>query len=76
MFEAARPLFQKTLDEIRAAGLEKKERVITSPQRADITASPGGDVLNFCANNYLGLASHPEVIEAAKEAMDAYGFGL
>lgn len=76
MFEAARPLFQKTLDEIRAAGLEKKERIITSPQRADITAQPGGEVLNFCANNYLGLASHPDVIAAAKEAMDEFGFGL
>jgi glycine C-acetyltransferase len=76
MFDQARPFFQTTLDEIRAAGLEKKERVITSPQRAGITAEPGGAVLNFCANNYLGLADHPEVIAAAKAALDSWGFGL
>lgn len=76
MFDVARPLYQSTLDELRAAGLEKRERIITSPQRADITASPGGEVLNFCANNYLGLSSHPEVIAAAKAAMDRFGFGL
>jgi glycine C-acetyltransferase len=76
MFDVARPYYQSTLDEIRAAGLEKRERIISSPQRADITATPGGEVLNFCANNYLGLASHPEVIAAAKAAMDSYGFGL
>jgi len=76
MFDLAQPIIQKTLDEIRLAGLEKRERVIVSPQQADITANPGGEVLNFCANNYLGLASHPEIIDAAKRAMDGYGFGL
>src|SRR5262249_897271 len=58
------------------AGLTKKERTIASPQGAHIQASPGGDVLNFCANNYLGLGNHPQVIEAAKRTLDEYGFGL
>jgi glycine C-acetyltransferase len=76
MFDQARAVYQQTLQEIRDAGLEKKERIIRSPQGAAIDASPGGEVLNFCANNYLGLASQPVVIEAAKKAMDAYGYGL
>ncbi|MCC7386636.1 MAG: glycine C-acetyltransferase [Deltaproteobacteria bacterium] len=76
MFDVAKPLYQTQLQEIRDAGLEKRERIIRSPQGAEITAEPGGEVLNFCANNYLGLASHPRVMEAAKRALDAYGYGL
>ena len=76
MFDAAKPIFDQTLKEIEEAGLTKNERVITSPQGAGIQASPGGEVINFCANNYLGLSSHPDVIQAAKETMDAFGFGL
>lgn len=66
---------QQSLDEIAAAGLYKHERRISSAQSAHITAN-GGDVLNFCANNYLGLADHPDIIGAAKAAMDDWGFGL
>ncbi len=66
-----------TLDSIEAAGLFKRERVITTPQSAHIaTTTSGHEVLNFCANNYLGLANHPEIIAAAKEALDRWGFGL
>ncbi|SFK83540.1 glycine C-acetyltransferase [Lysobacter sp. cf310] len=68
--------YADTLDEIRAAGLFKSERVITSPQSAEITLADGRTVLNFCANNYLGLADHPEVIQAAKDALDTHGFGM
>lgn len=64
------------IEEIKQAGLYKEEREITSPQQADITISGGRHVLNFCSNNYLGLANHPEVIQAAKESYDKYGFGL
>ncbi|HEX9980569.1 MAG TPA: glycine C-acetyltransferase [Flavobacterium sp.] len=64
------------LKSIEDNGLFKKERVITSPQGAEITISTGETVLNFCANNYLGLSSHPEVIQAAKDAMDTHGFGM
>ena len=71
---------QETLDEIRAAGLYKSERVITSPQRVAIAVDEGQggerEVLNFCANNYLGLADNPEVIAAAHRALDEHGFGL
>ncbi|MDJ0657172.1 MAG: glycine C-acetyltransferase [Xanthomonadales bacterium] len=63
------------LDQIREEGLYKEERVITTPQRVEITAN-GQEVLNFCANNYLGLADHPEVIAAAHQALDDHGFGL
>jgi glycine C-acetyltransferase len=75
MQPAAMDVFRTTLDEIRAAGLEKREREILSPQGAEIRV-PQGTVLNFCANNYLGLSSHPELTRAAKDAIDAYGFGL
>ncbi|UHQ24431.1 glycine C-acetyltransferase [Lysobacter sp. 5GHs7-4] len=68
--------YADTLDEIRAAGLFKSERVITSPQSAEITLEDGRTVLNFCANNYLGLADHPDVIQAAKDALDTHGFGM
>jgi glycine C-acetyltransferase len=68
--------FQQTLDEIRQAGLYKQERVITTPQGVAIRVQGGREVLNFCANNYLGLADHPEVIAAAHKALDDHGFGL
>ncbi len=68
--------YSDTLDEIREAGLFKSERVITSPQSAEITLADGRTVLNFCANNYLGLADHPDIIAAAREALDSHGFGM
>ncbi len=67
---------QTELDDIKAAGLFKEERILTTPQSAEIQTQKTGKVLNFCANNYLGLSSQPEVIEAAKEAIDRYGFGM
>jgi glycine C-acetyltransferase len=67
---------QDTLDEIREAGLYKEERVITTPQGVEIKVQDGSEVLNFCANNYLGLADDPEVIAAAHKALDDHGFGL
>jgi len=67
---------QQTLQEIKDAGLYKKERVITSPQGAEIQTDEAGDVLNFCANNYLGLSSHPEVLKAAKATLDSHGYGM
>ena len=67
---------QHTLDEIRSAGLWKPERVIATPQDAHIRVAAGGEVLNLCANNYLGLADHPQVIGAAKLALDQWGFGM
>jgi len=75
MYETLKPVLEKELDEIRAAGLFKEERIISSPQAADIIAN-GREVINFCANNYLGLSSHPQVIRAAKEAIDTHGFGM
>jgi len=68
--------YAATLDGIRDAGLFKSERVITSPQAAEITLADGRTVLNFCANNYLGLADHPAMIAAAKDALDTHGFGM
>ena len=67
---------QNELKTIEDNGIFKKERVITSPQGAEITISTGETVLNFCANNYLGLSSHPEVVQAAKDALDSHGFGM
>ena len=67
---------QEELNEIEDAGLYKKERIITTPQSAEIQTKEAGEVLNFCANNYLGLSSHPAVLEAAKEAIDTHGFGM
>jgi glycine C-acetyltransferase len=75
MFDRARDHYRAILDEIRAAGLWKDERIITSPQADQITVG-GETVINFCANNYLGLSSHPEVIEAARRALDDRGYGL
>ena len=68
--------YADTLDEIREAGLFKAERVITGPQSAEITLEDGRTVLNFCANNYLGLADHPDIIATAKDALDTHGFGM
>ncbi|WP_102798555.1 glycine C-acetyltransferase [Bowmanella denitrificans] len=67
---------QQQLADVREQGLYKAERVITSQQQADIRVSSGEQVLNFCANNYLGLANHPELIEAAKQGLDSHGFGM
>jgi glycine C-acetyltransferase len=64
------------LANIKEAGLFKNERIITSPQEADIALNTGQGVLNFCANNYLGLSNHPKLVEAAKEALDTHGFGM
>src|SRR5690606_25228003 len=75
MFDHVREELQRELREIEEAGLFKRERIITSPQAAEITAN-GKEVLNFCANNYLGLSSHPEVIKAAMEAIETHGFGM
>lgn len=66
---------QKELEDIQASGLYKKERIITSPQAAVITAN-GKEVINFCANNYLGLSAHPQVIEAAHQAINTHGYGM
>jgi glycine C-acetyltransferase len=76
MFDNVEPALEKELGEIKEAGLYKEERVITTPQSAAIKTKSTGEVLNFCANNYLGLSSHPDVIEAAKDAIDTHGFGL
>src|ERR1700731_1913331 len=67
---------EQQLQSIRTQGLFKTERLLSSPQRAHIRTADGNEVLNFCANNYLGLADHPEVIEAARKALDKWGFGL
>src|ERR1044071_8218791 len=75
MYETLKPALQKELEEIKSAGLYKQERIISTPQGAEITAN-GKKVLNFCANNYLGLSSHPKVIEAAKKAIDSHGYGM
>ncbi len=75
MYETLRPILTSELQEIVSAGLHKKERIISTPQGADIVAN-GISVINFCANNYLGLSSHPKVISAAKRAIDTHGFGM
>lgn len=76
MYDQLKPKLEQELKSIEEAGLFKKERIITSPQSAEITIAGGQKVLNFCANNYLGLSSHPKVVEAAKAAIDTHGFGL
>jgi glycine C-acetyltransferase len=76
MYNQFQPVLAKEIEAIKEAGLFKKERIITSAQAAEITIQGGQQVLNFCANNYLGLSSHPKVIEAAKAAIDTHGFGL
>ncbi|MEZ4853066.1 glycine C-acetyltransferase [Flavobacterium sp.] len=76
MYSSIKQHLQNEIATIKENGLFKKERIITSPQDAEITISTGEKVLNFCANNYLGLSSHPEVIKAAKDALDTHGFGM
>lgn len=72
----SKQIYQDTLSQIEAEGLYKKERTITTPQSVGIRTQEGGDVLNFCANNYLGLADNPDIIAAAKGALDDHGFGM
>ena len=76
MDNAARTRLEAELESIREQGLYKTERIITTPQSSEIRTADGREVLNFCANNYLGLADNPEIIRAAKEALDTHGFGL
>ncbi|NNC71203.1 MAG: glycine C-acetyltransferase [Flavobacteriaceae bacterium] len=76
MYGSIKDHLQSEIKSIKDAGLFKEERIITSPQEALIKISTGEEVINFCANNYLGLSNHPEVIQAAKDAMDSYGFGM
>ncbi|MGL4227164.1 MAG: glycine C-acetyltransferase [Tannerellaceae bacterium] len=76
MYGKIKEHLQNELAEIKSAGLYKQERIIITPQNADIKVNNGQDVLNFCANNYLGLSDHPRLIKAAKEAMDTHGFGM
>jgi glycine C-acetyltransferase len=76
MYETLKPHLIAELDSIKQAGLYKYERIITTPQGAIIKTREGKEVINFCANNYLGLSAHPKVIEAAKKAIDSHGFGM
>ena len=76
MYKTLQPVLQQELADIESAGLYKKERIITSAQGADITVQGGKEVINFCANNYLGLSGNQKVIDAAKAAMDTHGYGL
>ncbi|MEQ9468656.1 MAG: glycine C-acetyltransferase [Ekhidna sp.] len=76
MYKSLKPRLENELAEIKEAGLYKQERIIASPQAADIVLEDGSKVINFCANNYLGLSSHPKVIEAAKATIDSHGFGM
>jgi len=83
MYTTLKPVLEQELAAIEEAGLYKRERIITSPQGADISVqggksewNPTGEVINFCANNYLGLSSHPKVIQAAKETLDTHGYGM
>lgn len=76
MYSKLKDHLQSELEELKNAGLYKSERIIVNPQGAEIQVNSGEEVLNFCANNYLGLSSHPEVIEAAKNTLDTHGFGM
>lgn len=76
MYGEFQSFLQKELQSIEDAGLFKRERIIVTPQGADIRVSTGNEVINFCANNYLGLSSHPDVIKAAHETLDSHGFGM
>ena len=76
MMNNSNQLYKDTLEDIESEGLYKKERIITTPQSVNIKTTNGNDVLNFCANNYLGLADNPEIINAAKDGLDKYGFGM
>lgn len=76
MYGSIKEHLEKELESIRGAGLYKEERIIISPQGPIIRISTGEEVLNFCANNYLGLSNHPEVVQAAKDTLDSHGFGM
>jgi glycine C-acetyltransferase len=76
MYKKFQEFLQKEISDIKEAGLYKDERIIVAPQQAEITLADGSKVLNFCMNNYLGLSNSPELIKAAKEAMDTHGFGM
>lgn len=76
MYDKIKPFLLKELESIKDAGLFKKERIIVTPQGASIKTFEGLEVINFCANNYLGLSSHPKVIAAAKKAIDSHGYGM
>ena len=76
MYEKIKEYLSNEIENIRLAGLFKSERVIVTPQSVDISLDNGKEVLNFCANNYLGLSSHPQIIKAAHEALDSHGFGM
>ncbi|MBN8704051.1 MAG: aminotransferase class I/II-fold pyridoxal phosphate-dependent enzyme, partial [Bacteroidetes bacterium] len=76
MYASFKQHLEKELKAIEEASLYKKERIITTPQGADINTTAGSEVINFCANNYLGLSSHPKVIEAAKKTLDTHGYGM
>lgn len=76
MYGAYKEHLKKQLEDIKSSGLYKNERIIVTPQGGDIKVSDGSEVINFCANNYLGLSSHPEMIEASKEVLDSHGFGM
>ena len=76
MYKKLQPVLQKKIEDIKEANLYKKERVITTPQGAVIKTTDGKEVINFCANNYLGLSAHPRIIQAAKQAIDTHGYGM
>jgi glycine C-acetyltransferase len=76
MYGKIKDILKKEIKEIKKAGLYKSERIITSSQDTVIKISTGEEVLNFCANNYLGLSNHPAVIQAAKDTLDSHGFGM
>jgi len=76
MYGKIKEHLQAELEAIKNAGLYKKERIITSAQKADIVINTGEQVLNFCANNYLGLSNHPRLIQAAKNSLDSHGYGM
>ncbi|MDC0008989.1 glycine C-acetyltransferase [Winogradskyella sp.] len=76
MYGSIKTHLQQEIESIKEAGLYKEERIITSPQGAEITLNTGQKVLNFCTNNYLGLSAHPEVVQAAKDTLDSHGFGM
>ena len=76
MYKKLQPVLQKKINEIKEANLYKKERIITTPQGAVIKTTDGKEVINFCANNYLGLSAHPRIVDAAKRAIDTHGYGM
>ena len=76
MYRAYKEYLKKQLEDIKSSGLYKNERIIVTPQGGDIKVSDGSEVVNFCANNYLGLSSHPEMIQASKDVLDSHGFGM